>query len=46
VGVVLDHGQAPVSSEVAALMSDAVDALARAGATVAEGWPDGLDPAQ
>jgi amidase len=46
VGVVLDHGQAPVSSEVAALMSDAVDALARAGASVTEGWPDGLDPAQ
>ena len=46
VGVVLDHGQAPVSAEVGALMSDAVDALARAGAAVAEGWPDGLDPAQ
>jgi amidase len=46
VGVVFDHGQAPVSSEVAALMSDAVDALDRAGARVTEGWPDGLDPAQ
>jgi len=46
VGVVLDHGQAPVSAEVGALMSDAVDVLARAGAAVAEGWPDGLDPAQ
>jgi amidase len=44
VGVVLDHEQAPVSSEVAAPLSDAVDALARAGATVAEGWPDGVDP--
>jgi amidase len=46
VGVVLDHDLAPVTSEVGALMSDAVDALARAGATVIEGWPDGLDPAQ
>jgi amidase len=44
VGVVLDHAHAPVSSEVAAPLSDAVDALARAGATVVEGWPDGVDP--
>jgi amidase len=44
VGVVLDHGRAPVSGEVAAPLSDAVDALARAGATVVEGWPDGIDP--
>jgi amidase len=43
-GVVLDHARAPVSSEVAAPLSDAVDALARAGATVVEGWPDGVDP--
>lgn len=46
VGVVLDHGRAPVSAEVGALMSGAVDALARAGAAVVEGWPDGLDPVQ
>jgi amidase len=46
VGVVLDHDQAPVSSEVAGALSDAVDALARAGATVVEGWPDGIDPAR
>jgi amidase len=46
VGVVLDHEQAPVSSEVAAPLSDAVDALARAGATVVEGWPEGVDPAR
>jgi amidase len=46
VGVALDHQQAPVSSEVTALLSNAVDALARAGATVVEGWPDGVDPAQ
>jgi amidase len=44
VGVVLDHQSAPVSSEVAARLSDAVDALSRAGATVVEGWPDGVDP--
>jgi amidase len=46
VGVVLDHEQAPVSSEVTALLSNAVDALVRAGATVVEGWPDGVDPVQ
>ncbi len=44
VGVVLDHPHAPVSSEVTAPLSNAVDALARAGATVVEGWPDGVDP--
>ena len=44
VGVVLDHDHAPVSGEVAAVLSDATDALARAGATVVEGWPDGVDP--
>jgi amidase len=44
VGVVLDHQSAPVSSDVAARLSDAVDALSRAGATVVEGWPDGVDP--
>jgi amidase len=46
VGVVLDHERAPVSSEITALLSDAVDALARAGATVVEGWPEGVDPGQ
>src|ERR687889_2139546 len=46
VGVVLDHEHAPVSSEVTALLSNAVDALARAGATVVEGWPDGVNPVQ
>jgi amidase len=44
VGVVLDHEQAPVSSEVAALLSNSVDELARAGVTVVEGWPDSVDP--
>jgi len=46
VGFVLDHVSAPVSSEVAHLLSNAVDAIARAGATVVEGWPDGVDPAK
>ena len=44
VGVVLDHDHAPVSSEVGAVLSDTVDALARAGAKITEGWPDGVDP--
>jgi amidase len=44
VGVVLDHDRAPVSSEVGARLSNAVDALSRAGATVVEGWPNGVDP--
>ena len=46
VGVVLDHEHAPVSSEVTGSLSNAVDSLARAGATVVEGWPDGVDPVQ
>jgi amidase len=46
VGIVLDHELAPVSSEVAAPLSNAVDTLARAGATVVEGWPAGVDPVQ
>jgi amidase len=46
VGVVLDHEYSPVSSEVTAPLSNAVDELARAGATVVEGWPDGVDPVQ
>src|SRR4029453_4168115 len=43
-GRVLAHEHAPVAGEVAAVLSDAVDALARAGATVVEGWPEGVDP--
>jgi amidase len=46
VGVVLDHELAPVSSEIVAPLSDTVDALARAGTTIVEGWPDGVDPVQ
>jgi amidase len=44
VGVVLDHERAPVSSEVGAVLSNAVDALGRAGAKVVDGWPAGVDP--
>jgi amidase len=45
VGVVLDADEAPVTGEVGAVLSDAVDALARTGVKVVEGWPDGVDPA-
>jgi amidase len=44
VGVVTDHPLAPVSPEVASSLSDTVDALARVGATVVEGWPVDVDP--
>jgi amidase len=44
VGFVLDHDHAPVSSEVATLLASAMDSLTRVGATVVEGWPDGVDP--
>lgn len=44
VGVVLDDPHAPVSSEVGAVLSDTSAALARAGATIVEGWPEGIDP--
>jgi amidase len=43
VGVVLDHPAAAVTSEVGAALSDAVDALSAAGATIVEGWPEGVD---
>jgi amidase len=35
-----------VTSEVGGILSGAVDALARAGATVVEGWPEGIEPAE
>jgi amidase len=46
VGVVRDHVDCPVSSEVGAVLSDAVDALARAGVAIVEGWPEGVNPVQ
>jgi amidase len=45
VGFVLDHPIAPVASEIKSALTSVVDAIARAGATVKEGWPDGVDPA-
>jgi amidase len=44
VGVVLDHPAAAVTSEVGTTLSDAVDAFSTAGATIVEGWPEGVDP--
>jgi amidase len=46
VGVVLDHEDARVSSEVGGLLSDTVDRLGRSGAKVIEGWPAGVDPSE
>jgi amidase len=44
VGVVLDHPSAPVRDDVGQVLSAAVDALAAAGASIVQGWPDGVDP--
>jgi len=44
VGVVLDHPAAAVTGEVGGALSAAVDALSAAGATMVEGWPEGVDP--
>jgi amidase len=44
VGVVLDHERCRVTGEVADVLSNAVDELAAAGATVVEGWPERVDP--
>jgi amidase len=44
VGAVLDHERAAVSNEVGRLLSNALDAIARAGVTVVEGWPEDVDP--
>ncbi|HEY7273473.1 MAG TPA: amidase family protein [Actinoplanes sp.] len=41
---VLDHPAAPVGGDVGSTLSDALDGLARAGVTLTEGWPDGVDP--
>jgi amidase len=45
VGFVLDDPACPVSTEITGVLSRLVDRLAAAGATVSEGWPDGVDPA-
>jgi len=45
VGVVLDDPSAPVSSELAPVLSEAIDAVGRAGASVVAGWPERIEPA-
>lgn len=45
VGYVLDDPLCPVSAPVKKALSDAVEALRKAGAKLEEGWPAGLDPA-
>jgi amidase len=45
VGVVLDDERVPVSSQVWAPLSAAVDELRRIGVQVIDGWPEGIDPA-
>jgi amidase len=42
---VVDDPYCPVTAEVRRLLGEAVAALRDAGATVEEGWPDGVDPA-
>jgi amidase len=44
VRVVLNDPRAAPTTEVAAVMARAVDAIAASGATLVEGWPDGVDP--
>ncbi|MGW3963551.1 amidase family protein [Amycolatopsis sp. NPDC005003] len=44
-GVVLDDPACPVTGEVGAALSDAVDALARAGVRIRAGRPADVDPA-
>ena len=44
VGAVLDDPHAPVTGDVGAVLSDTLDALATTGATIVQGWPEGLDP--
>ncbi|HKZ05221.1 MAG TPA: amidase [Methylomirabilota bacterium] len=46
IGYVLDHPQCAVSQEVGAPLAAAVEALRKAGATLAEGWPPGVNPSE
>jgi amidase len=46
VGVVFDHDAAPVSGAIGAALQSTVDALAKAGARVAQGWPSDVDPSR
>lgn len=44
IGYVLDDKLCPVSSDVRTVLADAVAALRKAGANLAEGWPPGVNP--
>ena len=46
IGYVLDDPLCPVSSDVAAVLTRAVAALGKAGASLEEGWPQGMNVAQ
>ena len=43
VGIVLDDAFCRVTPDVGAVLSDAIDALAKTGARITTGWPDGVD---
>lgn len=45
-GYVLDHPQASVSPDVKEVLRETIAALRKAGATLEEGWPEGVDPVQ
>jgi Asp-tRNA(Asn)/Glu-tRNA(Gln) amidotransferase A subunit family amidase len=44
VRVVVDDPRAAPTSEVAAVLARAVEAIAASGTTLVEGWPEGVDP--
>lgn len=46
VGVVLDDPRCPVTTEVGDVLAGAVATLAGTGATIRDGWPEGIDPAR
>jgi amidase len=43
IGYVLDHPQCPVSPEVGDALAATIEALRKAGAQLAEGWPPGVN---
>jgi amidase len=45
-GCVLDDPLCPVASDVGEIMAEAITALRQAGASVEEGWPPGVAPAE
>jgi amidase len=46
IGYVVDDSLCPVSAPVKKLLTGVVDALRKAGASLEEGWPAGLNPAE